>query len=151
MRQFFDRWKTLLDTEALYTSTIIQGYSDQPQSDKRKQAILLTKEGIRLLKLTAWQVRALLLPGSFPNILTNCQESMFRKLDPEANSSSTGCLDAAKMKPTAILDSSPYPDDIEADHKVCINYWEALNSLSLSQYLYQLHYRRRKVYCRAGE
>lgn len=110
----------------MYNVTLIQSYRNpairqqqaQSQPDKLKQSKLLTKEAIALLKLSSWQVRALLVPGCFPQVLTDWQELVFlQKVSPKSTSTTTPRPDPANLKPVAIQNVSRYPNTIKAKHK----------------------------------
>lgn len=103
--------------ETLYTQAIIQGHEDPfiGRADldflRDQKEALLSETTVKTLRLRRWQIRALLLPGSF-RALTDWQLHIFARSSRDGGKK----VDLSELRPMPVTVTVTYPDAVQLHH-----------------------------------
>lgn len=116
---FLHEWSNVMALETLYARLIIQGMQnptlerEEMEFLQTERDLILSKPVVETLKLSTWQRRALLLPGSF-HVLTNYQNRLLRhKFFPQLR---VPAPHPHGDGPLPVLHTTVYPDAILNEH-----------------------------------
>lgn len=119
--EFFAHWRSVFTLEAMYSHVVRCGREEPLEFDdlaflQGNRDALLDEKAVKTLQMTSWQARALLLPGSEVQPLTDWQLRVFRqKFCPELDDAQY-VIDLKELRAKPVAHSTTYPDPIREEH-----------------------------------